>query len=75
MCNIPAFITGKVLASFLSAYRFVEEVNLLRSATGTAYWEDMFQLCLIRENFQAIPEIITSRDRQMMVVVEGRWPN
>ena len=31
VCNIPAFIIGEVLASFVSAYRHVEEVNLLRS--------------------------------------------
>ena len=34
----------------------------------------MFQLCLTREHFQNIPEVIISRERQMMVVVEGRRP-
>ena len=63
-----------MLASFLSAYGRVEEINLLRSSTRTAYGDYMFRLCLTREGFQAIPEIITSRDRQMMVVVEGRQP-
>ena len=74
VCNVPAIITGEVLASFLSSYGRVEEVNLLRSPAGTAYGEYMFRLCLRREGFQAIPEIITCRDRQMMVVVEGRRP-
>ena len=74
VCNVPAIITGEVLASFLSSYERVEEVNLLRSSAGTAYGEYMFQLCLTREGFQAILEIITCRDRQMMVVVESRRP-
>ena len=74
VCNVPAIITGEVLASFLSSYGRVEEVNLLRSSARTAYGEYMFRLCLTRDGFQAIPEIITCRDRQMMVVVEGRRP-
>ena len=49
--NVPAFITGEVLASFLGAYGRVEEVNLLRSAAGTAYGEYMFRLRLTRKNF------------------------
>ena len=72
VCNAPAFITGKVLASFLSAYGRVEEINLFRSATGTVYGDYTFRLCLTREGFQAILEVIVSRERQMMAVVEGR---
>ena len=72
--NVLAFITGEVLASFLGEYGRVEEVNLLRSSAGTVDGDYMFRLCLTREGFQAITEIITSRDRQMMVVVEGRRP-
>ena len=72
VCNVPAFITGEVLASFRSAYGCVEEINLLRSIAGTAYGDNTFRLCLTREGFQAIPETIISRERQMMVVVEGR---
>ena len=74
VCNVPATITGEVLAAFLSRYGKVEESNLLRSAAKTAYGDHVFRLCLTREGFQAIPEIIISRERQMMVVVEGRRP-
>ena len=74
VCNVPATVTGEVLAAFLSRYGRVEESNLLRSASGTAYGDHVFRLCLTREGFQAIPEIIISRERQMMVVVEGRRP-
>ena len=74
VCNVPAFITGEVLAAFLSTYGRVEEINLLRSAAGTAYRDYVFRMCLTREGFQAIPETIVSRDRQMMVIVEGRHP-
>ena len=37
ICNVPAFLTGEVLAAFLSSYGNVEEITLLRSAAGTAY--------------------------------------
>ena len=74
VCNVPAFITGEILASYLSAFGRVEEFNLLRSSAGTAYGDYTFRLCLTRDGFQAIPETLVSRDRQMMVVVEGRQP-
>ena len=35
----------------------------------------MFRVCFDREGFQAIPDTIHHKDRQMMVVVEGRWPH
>ena len=72
VCNVPATITGEVLASSLSKYRRVKESNLLRSAAGTAYGDHVFRLCLTREGFQGIPEVIISREKQMMVVAEGR---
>ena len=75
ICNVPASITGEVLATFLSAFGCVEEINLLWSAAGMAYRDYVFQLCLTQEGFQAIPEIIISRERQMMVFVEGRRPH
>ena len=74
ICNVPAFLTGEVLAAFLSSYGSVEEITLLRSAAGTAHGDYMFRMCLTWEGFQAISETIVSRERQMMVVVEGRRP-
>ena len=63
-----------MLAAFLSTFGRVEEINLLRSAARTAYGDYIFQMCLTQEGFQAIHETIVSRDRQMMVIVEGRRP-
>ena len=37
VCNVPAYITGEVLAAYLSAYGKVEEFNFLRSPAGMAY--------------------------------------
>ena len=74
VCNVPAFITGEVLAAYLSAYGQVEEFNLLRSPAGTAYGDYAFRLCLTRDVFKAIPETLISGDLQMMVVVEVRRP-
>ena len=74
ICNVPASITGEVLATYLSSYGQVEEYNLLRSPAGTAYGDYAFRLCLTRDGFKAIPEILISGDRQMIVMVEGRKP-
>ena len=60
VCNVPAIITGEVLAAYL------------RSPAGTAYWDYAFRLCLTRDGFKAIPETLVCGDRQMMVMVEGR---
>ena len=72
--NVPAYITGEVLATYLSAFGQVEEFNLLRSPAETAYGDYAFRLCLTRDGFKAIPETLISGDRQMMVMVEGRRP-
>ena len=74
ICNVPAHITGEVLAAYLSSYGQVEEYNLLRSPAGTAYGDYAFRLCLTRDGFKAIPETLISGDRQMIVMVEGRRP-
>ena len=74
ICNVPAHITGEVLAAYLSSYGQVEEFNLLRSPTGTAYGDYAFRLCLTRDGFKAIHETLISGDRQMIVMVEGRRP-
>ena len=74
VCNVPAIITGEVLAAYLSAYGHVEEFNLLRSPAGTACGDYAFRLCLTRDGFKAIPETLICGDRQMMVMVEGRRP-
>ena len=74
VCNVPAIITGEVLAAYLSAYGLVEESSLLRSSAGAAYGDYAFRLCLTRDGFKAIPDMLISGDRQMMVMVEGRRP-
>ena len=63
VCNVPAIITGEVLAAYLSAFGHVEEVNLLRSPAGTAYGDYAFRLCLSRDGFKAIPETLICGDR------------
>ena len=68
VCNVPAYITGEVLAAYLSAYGKVEEFNLHRSPAGTAYRDYAFRLCLTRKGFKAIPETLVSGDRQMTVL-------
>ena len=72
--NVPAYITGEVLAAYLSAYGQVAEFNLLRSPAKTAYGDYAFRLCLTKDGFKVIPETLINGDRQIMVMVEGRCP-
>ena len=74
VCNVPAIITGEVLAAYLSAFGQVDEYNLLRSPAGTAYGDYAFRLFLTKDGFKAIPETLVCGDRQMLVMVEGRRP-
>ena len=71
ICNVPAHITGEVLAAYLRSYAQFEDFNLLRSPAGTAYGDYAFRLCLTRDGFKAIPETLISGDLQMIVMVEG----
>ena len=45
------------------------------AASGTAHRDYVFWVCLDRKGFQAIPDSIYHKDKQMMVVVEGRRPH
>ena len=73
--NVPAIITGEIVASFLSAYGWVENITQLRAAAGTTHGDYVFRVYLDREGFQAILDTIYKKDKQMMVVVEGRRPH
>ena len=73
ICNVSAYLTGDILAAFLSTYGNNEEVSQLRAATGTAHRDYVFRDCLNREGFQVILDTIITRDQQM--VVEGRLPH
>ena len=75
ICNVPANLPGNVVASFLSAYGKMEYVAQLRVTAGTAHEDNMFQLCLNKEGFQAIPDTINYQDKQTMVAVEGKQPH
>ena len=75
VCNIPADLPSHVLASFLSAYGRADEVTPLRDNTGRAHGDHAFHICLKRDGFQAIPNSITFKGRQMMVVMKGKGPH
>ena len=74
VCNVPLQLDGDVLAAYTSAYGSVEETTSIRSVDGTAHGNNVFNICMNRENSQAVPHILTYQEQQMMVVVEGRRP-
>ena len=61
--NVPANLPGEVVASYSSAFVRVEEMAQLRSTVETAHGNYAFQ---------AIPDTLYFKDRQMIVVVGGR---
>ena len=74
-CNVPVNLTGDVVASFLSSYKKEEEEIQLHAATGTAHGDFVFRICINRKGFQSTTDTIYSRDRQIIMVVEGRRPH
>ena len=74
VCNVPLQLNGDVLAVYLSVYANVEEVMQIRLADGMAHGDYMLNICMDREGFQAVPLILTYKDQQIMMVMEGRWP-
>ena len=73
--KIPVGLPADMIASYLSAYDLVEEVEQFRASAGTAHEDHVYRLCLNKEEFQAIPDTLFFKERQMMVVVEVRQPH
>ena len=61
VCNVPIRLNEDA-----------EEVTQIRSAGGMAHGDYVLNVCVDRKGFQAIPHILTYKDQQIMVVVEGR---
>ena len=72
--SIPRQINRDVLAAYMSAYSTNKEVTAMHLVDAIAHSDFVLNICLNREGFQAIPHILTYRDQQMMVVMEGRRP-
>ena len=47
-----------VRAAYLSTYDSVEETTPIRSTDWTAHGDYVFNICMDREDFQAIPNIL-----------------
>ena len=86
LCNVPANLPREVVASYLSAFGRVEEMTQLRAfgqveemtqlraISGATHADYTFRLCLGREGFQAIPDPLYFRYRQMLAVVKSKRP-
>ena len=74
MCSVPIQFNGDVLAAYMSAYGSVEEVTAVHSADRTAHGDFVLNICLNKEGFKDITHMLTFRDQQIMVTVEGRRP-
>ena len=70
--NVPLQLNGDVLIAYLSRYGSVEDVNIVKSKSGTTHGDYFLTMCLVREGFQAIPRTIQYEDQTIMVVVEGK---
>ena len=63
MRNISIQLNGEVLAAYMSAYRDVKEISMVRLAGGTAHGDYVQDICVNRKSFQAIPHILTYQDQ------------
>ena len=64
VCNVPVNLPGETLTAEWKRWQNFMPLG-----------DDAFQLCLNREDFQAITNMLYFQDRQMMVVVGGRKPH
>ncbi len=71
VCNVPVGFPENLLASFLSTYRKVEEVNPIHDNAGIENRDYFSPVCLKRKGFREIPDTINYEGRQMIVIVEG----
>ena len=62
VCNVSMQLNGDVLAAYLNTYGGVEDYTQITSASGTAYGDYFFIMCLDRRGFQAIPHTIPYND-------------
>ena len=72
MTNVAITLPGHVLTYFLSNFGRVEDANPVRVTIGAMVGDYPFLICLKREGFKVISDIVTSNDWQMRVVVEGK---
>ena len=72
VCSFPIQFNRDVLAAYMSAYGSVEELTAVHLADRMTHGDFVLNICLNREGFQAISHMLTCRDQQIMVVVEGR---
>ena len=72
VCNVPTDLSRDMLAAFLNSYGKVEDVFSIITSSGLIHGDYVLKICLKRDGFQAIPDAINYKDRQLMVVVDGR---
>ena len=66
--NILVALQSHVLASFLQ----IEDFNAAQDAVGAMIGDFSFLMCLEREGFDTIPNIIMNNNWHMRVIVKGR---
>ena len=74
VCNVPIQLNGDVLAAYLSKYGSVKAITPLKSSDGRVHGDNILTVSLDREGLQAIPNIISCKEQQMIVVIEDRRP-
>lgn len=74
--GVPVDICPDRMGVFLFFTRFgeVNEVKVLRSKARIATGDMEISVTVDRKHFNGIPNILTCRERRMLVVVEGRKP-
>lgn len=69
--GVPVDITVDRIGAFFAQYGKVEEVSGVISKANIATGNIVLQVTLIRRSFADIPNILVSREKRMLVVVEG----
>ena len=75
VCKVLIDLFGDVLVTFLSSNSIIEDISPIITSFDLIPGDYVCKICLKRDGFQAIPNAINYKERQLMVVVEGRRPH
>ena len=70
--NVTTDLSGDVLVAFLSSFSKADDMSSIITSSSLIHENYVSKICLKRDGFQTIPDAINYKDRQLIVVIEGK---
>lgn len=75
LLGVPMDITEQQLGIFFSKFGQIEDISTASSKIGIAIGDYMLEITMTRENFMAIPDILSCWECNILVIVKGHCPH